>query len=172
MLEAIERDETPNLLALHYGTDDWRVSTLLLIPRFAFSASAIVARKPLRIGARRRGWVGCYISLADVPPDARIPLVKDGQIISPRDVRLAFRRLKPLALLETRQRGWTLDVWNVVQKLGKRRFSLSEVYAFEARLQTLHPNNRHIRPKIRQQLQVLRDLGFLRFHGGGDYSVR
>jgi hypothetical protein len=28
-------------------------------------------------------------------------------------------------------------------------------------LEKLHPDNRHIRDKIRQQLQVLRDMGFL-----------
>jgi type II restriction enzyme len=172
MLEAIELDETPNLFALHYKPDNWKVFTLLLIPRFAFSASAIIPREPLRANARRHGWIGCYISLADVPRDARIPLVKNGRIIPPRDVRRAYERLKPLAQLESQQRGWTLDVWNVVQGLGKQRFSLSEVYASESHLKELHPDNRHIRPKIRQQLQILRDLGFLRFYGGGDYSLR
>jgi type II restriction enzyme len=28
-------------------------------------------------------------------------------------------------------------------------------------LERLHPDNRNIKPKIRQQLQALRDLGFL-----------
>lgn len=172
MLEAIARNQTPNLFALHYRPDDWTVSALLLIPRFAFSASAIIPREPLRAGTRRPGWVGCYISLVDVPSDARIPLVKNGEVLSPRDVRQAYQRLKPLAELESRQRGWTLDVWNVVQRLGQQRFSLADVYAFENHLRELHPDNQHIRPKIRQQLQVLRDLGFLRFHGGGDYSLR
>lgn len=172
MLDAIARDETPNLFALHYEPDDWRVATLLLIPRFAFSASAIIPRKPLRPGTRRSGWVGCYISLADVPPDARISMVKNGQVIPPREVRRTYRRLKPLAQLESQRRGWTLDVWNIVQGFGKQRFSLSEVYAFENRLSELHPGNQHIRAKIRQQLQILRDLGFVRFHGGGVYSLR
>jgi len=40
-------------------------------------------------------------------------------------------------------------------------FSNEDVYAFERELETLHPDNRHIRDKIRQQLQVLRDRGFL-----------
>ena len=31
--------------------------------------------------------------------------------------------------------------------------------------------NRHVRPKIRQQLQVLRDLGLLDFLGGGSYRL-
>jgi type II restriction enzyme len=32
---------------------------------------------------------------------------------------------------------------------------------FTRELEQLHPDNRHVRDKIRQQLQVLRDLGFL-----------
>ncbi|MBI5242579.1 MAG: hypothetical protein HY922_02705 [Elusimicrobia bacterium] len=40
------------------------------------------------------------------------------------------------------------------------------------RLSELHPNNRHVRPKIRQQLQVLRDLGFVAFLGRGRYRLK
>ena len=32
---------------------------------------------------------------------------------------------------------------------------------FTRELEKLHPDNRHVKDKIRQQLQVLRDLGFL-----------
>jgi type II restriction enzyme len=40
-------------------------------------------------------------------------------------------------------------------------FTTAEVYIFERELEKLHPDNRHVRNKIRQQLQVLRDLGLL-----------
>ena len=40
-------------------------------------------------------------------------------------------------------------------------FTNADIYAFERELAALHPDNRHIRDKIRQQLQVLRDTGFL-----------
>jgi type II restriction enzyme len=66
-------------------------------------------------------------------------------------------------------RGWTLDVLNVVRALDKKEFVLQDVYAFAAQLQELHPDNRHVRDKIRQQLQVLRDLGFVEFLGHGCY---
>jgi hypothetical protein len=36
----------------------------------------------------------------------------------------------------------------------------------------LHPNNTHVRDKIRQQLQVLRDLNLLDFLGSGSYRLR
>ncbi len=36
----------------------------------------------------------------------------------------------------------------------------------------LKQTNRHVRDKIRQQLQILRDLGFVEFLGSGRYRLR
>ena len=54
---------------------------------------------------------------------------------------------------------------NTVRSLGKTEFVLPEIYALENTLKKLHPDNHHIQPNIRQQLQVLRDLGLLQFLG-------
>jgi type II restriction enzyme len=48
---------------------------------------------------------------------------------------------------------------------------LSDVYAKADYLGQLHRNNSHVRDKIRQQLQVLRDMGILEFLGGGAYRL-
>ena len=40
-------------------------------------------------------------------------------------------------------------------------FTTAYAYAFTRELDKLHPDNRHVRDKIRQQLQVLRDAGLL-----------
>ena len=64
----------------------------------------------------------------------------------------------PRAELDAKQRGWTLDVLNAVRSLGKTEFDLAEVYKSEGKLAKVHPANRHVREKIRQQLQGLRDL--------------
>ena len=61
---------------------------------------------------------------------------------------------------------------NVVRLLDKREFCLRDVYLRDEALRRLHPNNLHVRDKIRQQLQRLRDLGFLEFLGGGMYQVK
>jgi type II restriction enzyme len=62
-------------------------------------------------------------------------------------------------------------VLKCVDDIGAREFSLDEVYAFEERLSGLHPMNRHVRQKIRQQLQVLRDRFISSFvEGGGTAS--
>ena len=45
-------------------------------------------------------------------------------------------------------------------------------YDFESELTALHPQDRNVRPKIRQQLQVLRELGLLDFLGQGTYGLR
>ncbi|MGB7749287.1 MAG: hypothetical protein WBN75_18595 [Verrucomicrobiia bacterium] len=112
------------------------------------------------------------------------------------------------------QRGWTLDVLNIVRQLVESRrrgheslagkseivqslltsaptgdlsclgsgernlaeskvlrgpserarasqFTTTDAYAFTRELEKLHPDNRHVRDKIRQQLQMLRDAGLL-----------
>jgi len=83
-----------------------------------------------------------------------------------------LRRLRPLEKLRAEKRGWTLGVLNVVQSLKKEEFELADVYAHEHTLARLHPENRHVRDKIRQQLQVLRDKGLLDFLGHGRYRSK
>ena len=58
-----------------------------------------------------------------------------------------------------------------VEMIGKREFQLDDVYAFEAQLSGLYPDNQNVRPKIRQQLQVLRDRGYLDFVSRGSYRL-
>ncbi|MDT5272084.1 MAG: hypothetical protein QOH49_4270 [Acidobacteriota bacterium] len=161
MRRAILKDSTPNLYALHYERTSWRVRNLILVPHFALSISAIEARAPLAATARRAGWVGCNIVLKNIPSDARIKLIADGVPALPDSVRESFRRLKPLEEISVQERGWTLDVLNVLRSLGKVKFTNNDVYASVPQLEKLHPNNRHVRDKIRQQLQVLRDKGFI-----------
>lgn len=170
MMAAVQSDSVPNLLVLQY-TEQWRVQNLMLIPSFLFNSSAIQKRKPLAPTARRAGWVGCNILLSAMPDLGKIRLVDAGSVFAPRTVRGHYQRLRPLAHLAPKVRGWTLDVLRILQSLNQQEFMLADVYAYEERLQTLYPGNRNIRPKIRQQLQVLRDLGMLVFQGGGRYSL-
>lgn len=79
--------------------------------------------------------------------------------------------MRPLTELRAEQRGWTLDVLNAIRSLNKSIFSLGDVYETEERLARLHPANKHVRDKIRQQLQVLRDLGMVEFLGQGRYRL-
>jgi len=63
-------------------------------------------------------------------------------------------------------------VLTVVRSLGRTQFVLDDVYAKERELGRLHPDNRHVRDKIRQQLQVLRDKGLVEFSERGNYRLR
>jgi type II restriction enzyme len=68
-------------------------------------------------------------------------------------------------------RGWLIEVMKCVDAVGRQDFTLEDVYAQEDPLHRLYPANRNVRPKIRQQLQVLRDRGYLRFLGRGRYRL-
>lgn len=172
MRRAIIQDRTPNLFVLHYDLPTWAVRTALLIPHFAFALSAIERRKPLAPTARRAGWVGCNILLSAIPPAAQIPVVLDGVARTAFEVRRDYERVRPLETLKTETRGWTLDVLRVIQSLGRAEFDLCDAYAHSVALSRLHPRNRHVHEKIRQQLQVLRNMGILSFLGSGSYRLR
>lgn len=171
MISAIRSDRVPNLLVLQYSTD-WLVKNLLLVPAFFFSESVIEKRAPLGPTARRAGWVGCNIILGRIPADGKIAVVSDGSVVAERRVREEFSRVRKLADVPPAVRGWALDVLTTARRLGKPRFSLQELYQHESYLQRIHPRNQNVRPKIRQQLQVLRDLGLVEFISPGNYAVR
>jgi len=170
-INALESDQSPNLFLLQYSRLDWTVLNLLLIPNFAIPPSAIEKRKPLGPTARRAGWIGCFILLGEIPVEARIPVVSNGCSASPSKVREAFGKVKPFRDLTFAQRGWTLDVLKVVHALSKRHFTNQDIYAFSNDLAKRHPQNKHVRDKIRQQLQFLRDKGFLAQTREGVWNV-
>lgn len=162
MLDAILGDRTPNFFLLHYQLPEWMVRNLLLIPRFAISPSVIHKRNPLSDTARRSKWTGYVLNVALIPDSAKIPLILDGRERPRREVREKFARIAKIQTLKPEQRGWTLDVLRCVEALPNPAFTNDDIYAFEPELAHLYPGNQHIQPKIRQQLQVLRDRGLLK----------
>ena len=170
MMEAVQSDAVPNLLVLGY-TATWQVNNLLLVPSFFFTPSAIEKRNPLSPNARRPNWIGCNILLSTIAPTGKLRLISNGTLTSATAIRQQYQQMRPLSGLSILKRGWTLDVLNVISSFGKRAFTLNEVYGFEAHLAALHPENHRVRDKIRQQLQVLRDLNLLQFLGHGSYRL-
>jgi len=169
MMRAILQDRLPHFLFLSYNNIRLMVTDLLLIPAFCLSKSAIERRNPLKPTARRAGWIGCNIVLDYVPLEGPIQVIHSGNIISRSSVRRNFRNVQPLADFSVKKRGWTLDVLTALRSLSKPEFTIADAYSFERILSRQHPDNRHIRPKIRQQLQILRDLGYLEFVRRGYY---
>lgn len=168
MISAIKKNDLPNLLIMQYSLD-WCVTNLLLIPSFFFSPSAIQKRKPLAPNACKAGWVGCNILLKTISPEGKIYMVTEGKIVSCSEVRKKYDIVRPLSKLDSKIRGWTLDVLNIARSLRRKEFNLHDIYEHEDYFKKLYPKNKNIRPKIRQRLQVLRDLGLLQFKGEGNY---
>lgn len=172
MMRAMQNDCTPNFFFLHYDLANWSVRNVVLVPHFAFPPSAIIKRNPTQPKGRNQPWIGCNFDLRRIPADARIAVVKEKQITSPKEVREQFQKVKPFENFSVEQRGWMLDVLNVVRKLGKKEFTNQDVYAFEQHFKELHPDNHFIRDKIRQKLQDLARAGFLIHAGRNDYRLK
>ncbi len=170
MIAAILQNRCPHLFVLHYGLLSNCVENLILIPGFSIPASAIEKRNPLAPTARRAGWVGCNIVLSNIPDELIVSVVRQSAVVPALTVRTQFRRISDLRNVGGQQRTWLIDVLNCVRKIKNTDFSLQDLYRYEEFLSTLHPQNLNVRAKIRQQLQVLRDLGFIAFKGNGEYS--
>lgn len=170
MLMRLGGINNPNFFLLNYDLPTLRVLNFFVIPKHFFTPDIIEKRKPLSPTARRAGWVGCNILLRRIPKAGRIFLVRN-RLPEPKSKVISTWR-KTLFLREENQtRGWLLDIMQCIDGLQKNVFLLKDVYAFEAELSQRHPENRHIKDKIRQQLQILRDRGYLEFLGNGEYAL-
>ncbi|MGE0830486.1 MAG: DpnI domain-containing protein [Hyphomonadaceae bacterium] len=169
MLERLAASNNPSLILLAYHREERRVLDLIVVPKHFFTAQIIEKRTPLAPTAKRAGWIGCNILLSQVPETGKIAVIRGGVLRPKSDVLEQWRRTCFLRDENVAARGWLIEVMRCVEALGKRQFELAEVYAFEERLKGLYPDNRHIREKMRQQLQRLRDAGFVEFLGNGRY---
>jgi type II restriction enzyme len=170
--ERLAASNNPNLFLMNYDLQSRAVVNLFIVPKHFFVREIIQERKPLAATARRAGWIGSNILLERVPESGKIHIVKSG-VIRPKDVVLEeWQKTLFLRDESLTTRGWLLDVMKCVESLGKRDFTLDEVYAFEQHLGGLYPGNQNVKPKIRQQLQYLRDRGFIEFVSRGNYRLR
>ena len=172
MSERLKSLENPNLLLMRYDREALTVSDLIVVPKHFFTPQIIEPRKPLGPNARRAGWQGCNILLDGIPEVGRIWLVRNREFISPSDVRKDWDQTLFLRDQTATGRGWLIEVLKCVEAIPAAEFTLQDVYAFEDALKTIYPGNSNVRPKIRQQLQVLRDRGLLEFLGDGRYRRR
>jgi len=132
MIERLGSRNNPSFFFLNYDKNSALVSNLLVIPKHFFVPGIIEKRTPLAVSARRTGWVGCNILLNSIPNTGKIFFVRN-QKVEPKERVLAEWK-KILFLNETRgasAKSWLLDVMRCVDKLGKLKFTLQEMYAFE-----------------------------------------
>jgi type II restriction enzyme len=172
MVERITSNTNPDFFFMNYDKNTYEIKNFFVIPKYFFTPNIIIKRKPLSQNARRAGWVGCNIDLRGIPQEGRIFIVKEGKEISKENVVENIQKNLFLSGEEISSRGWLLDIMRCIEDIKKPEFSLSEIYNYEKFLQELHPNNNNIKAKIRQQLQILRDKGYLEFLEKGKYARR
>jgi hypothetical protein len=172
MCHRLRASNNPNLLLLNYDLRRLAVSNVFVVPKHFFVREIIQERKPLAPTARRAGWIGCNILLTHIPSSGKIFFVRDS-VPQPRESVLAQWQ-KTLFLRDEKieARGWLIEVMKCVDAIGRSEFTLDDVYAFEEALKQVYPGNNNVRPKIRQQLQILRDRGYLHFVSRGCYRLR
>jgi type II restriction enzyme len=169
LMARITNGTAPTLFLLERNYD-WSVQSLTAIHSLFLTPSVIEKRRPLSASAIRAGWVGCNIRLDRIGTDGEIRLIEKGRERPQEEARARFRRFAPLSSITPRERGWTTLTLSAVRGLDKKSFSLAELYEREHLFRSCYPRNRNIRPKIRQQLQMLRALGLIQFKGNGKYE--
>ncbi len=168
MISRIEADNNPHFFFLTY-TNEWKVNNFMVIPKYFFTTDIIIKRKPLPPSAKRAGWIGCNINISQLPSYGKIFFVKRGALIPHDQVKSSFNKILFLKNTSQKSKGWLFDIMNCIEHINKDNFTLDDIYAFEAKLKQKHPNNNFIKDKIRQQLQILRDKGFIEFIERGKY---
>ena len=172
MIKRINSPEKPNFFFMGY-LDTLNVNDFFVVPKHFFVPKVIEERKPLAETARRAGWVGSNILFSKIPKAGQIFYVEDGGEVAKKDVLEKWQKTVFLKQVKKADaKGWILDIMNCIDALGKKEFTLADMYAFEADLQVIHPENKNIKPKIRQQLQFLRDKGYLAFVSAGVYRLK
>lgn len=171
MMERLLSLQNPNLLLMRYDGTARSVIDLVAIPKQFFVPGIIQERKPLGPHARRAGWIGCNILIGQVPSAGRIDLVRNSSVVPKQQVVESWTKVRFMRDGSPDSRSWLTAVLACVEQIGQSEFALNDVYAFEGKLTALFPSNNNVRPKIRQQLQVLRDQGLIRFLGQGRYRI-
>lgn len=171
MCDRLASSNSQNLMLMNYDRASLSVRNLLIVPKQFFVREVIEKRKPLAQTARRAGWVGCNILLNRIPESGKVFFVRDGNALPKDEVLGQWQQTLFLRNEGVESRGWLIEVMNCVESIGRAEFELDDVYAYEARLTMIYPDNHNVRPKIRQQLQVLRDNGYLEFVSRGRYRL-
>ena len=173
MIERLQSQNNPNFFFLNYDLQTYEVINFLVIPKHFFVPEIIEKRKPLSQNARRAGWIGCNILLEDIPKSGKIFYIKNKQVRAKKNILDDWQKTFFLReAKKTELKGWILDIMKCIDNLGKREFTLDEIYSFENILAQKYVNNKHIKDKIRQQLQFLRDKGYLEFVNRGIYRLK
>ena len=172
MIERINSAEKPNFFFINYLLELLSVNDFFVVPKHFFVSEIIEKRKPLAENARRAGWIGSNILFFKIPKAGQIFYIENGKELAKKDVLEKWQKTVFLKKVKKADaKGWILDIMNCIDSLNKKEFTLQDMYAFEKDLSVIHPENKNIKPKIRQQLQFLRNKDYLEFVGDGKYRL-
>ena len=166
-VERIRSSTNPNLFVMRYH--ERHVEGLTVVPKYFFTPDVLKMRPPLAPTARRAGYVGSWIMYGEIPDSGKISVIESHSERDKESVMKDYARAVRLKTADIDLRGWLMDIMRCADKIDCDIFSLSDMYAFTNELRQKHPNNHNIGAKIRQQLQYLRDKGFIEFLGRGRY---
>ena len=173
MIKRVNSVQKPNFFFMGYMIEVWGVNDFFVVPKHFFVSEIIEKRKPLADSARRAGWVGSNILFSKIPKAGQIFYIENGKELAKKDVLEKWQ--KTIFLRQVKKsdaKGWILDIMNCIDALNKKEFTLQDMYSFENDLSEIHPENKNIKPKIRQQLQFLRNKNYLEFLGEGLYRLK
>ena len=166
-LSRITSSTNPNLFVMRYHENV--VEDLMVVPKYFFTPDILKIRPPLAQTARRAGYIGSWIMYSEIPIIGKIPVIESHRERDKDSVLRNYAEAVKLKVGNMNLRGWLMDILKCTDKIADDIFSLDDMYTFTEELRTKHPDNHNIRAKIRQQLQYLRDKGFIEFLGNGRY---
>lgn len=173
MLERISSQEKPNFFFMEYLSKLWSVDDFFVVPKHFIVKEIIQQRKPLSEKAKRAGWIGSNIIFSKIPKAGQIFYIEKGVVIPRFEVLKKWQKTVFLKyIINSSAKGWIIDVMNCIDSINKMEFTLKDIYDFESDLKKLHPENNHVKDKIRQQLQFLRNKNYLEFLGNGNYKLK
>jgi phosphatidylserine/phosphatidylglycerophosphate/cardiolipin synthase-like enzyme len=98
----------------------------------------------------------------------RFAVLREQAVEAPPRIRLQRRQYDRLVKSFS---GWLQLTMEGIARIRSDTFTMNEVFAACAPLAASRfPDNRHVREKLRQQMQRLRDLGLVLFLGNGRYE--
>lgn len=170
MLQRIMSNQNPDFFLLNYSKISYSVKNFVFIPKHFFVPGIIEKRKPLRDSARRAGWIGCNILINEIPEQGMIRIIDNGKITEKQTIINEVKNSMLLEMKDINKRNWLFDVLKCINQIKTIEFTIQDIYTYENLLHTLHPDNNNVQAKIRQQLQFLRNKGFIEFVGKGKYK--
>jgi len=154
-----------HLFVLKYS-EDYTIKNFLVVPKYFFIPEIIQKRNTSKVKQKNwkiRLWTWWNILFDKIPESWKIHYIKDWTYKTRTEILEEWERVKFLEKTKEKSKWWIFDVMICIEKLWKKVFHRKELNIFYDELKLKYPNNNNVDAKVRQQLQFLRDRGYLEF---------